>query len=206
METGTAVWAGLLVALAVLAAQILVRTTRHVRRTRELEQFQQAVDHLAASLASVAVPLVESLDTMRRHAGDPDAVRAGLGAARGRLAALVAESAALRAPAGLETRAATVTAELGRAARAVDVVSHGLDALVAGRGDRNLEAETSLKRGTLNLRNASEAVKAVAISVRALRPADLGRGGRAAIAAGQRSGGTLGTYLVPDPEDDADPV
>ena len=50
--------------------------------------------------------------------------------------------------------------ELDRAARATDLVEHGLDALLAHRGHRELEAQTSLKRAALNLRNARGAVGA----------------------------------------------
>ena len=38
---------------------------------------------------------------------------------------------------------------------------------------RDLEAQTSLKRGTLNLRHATEAATRIAAEIAAVRPADL---------------------------------
>ena len=46
--------------------------------------------------------------------------------------------------------------ETERAVRAADLVAHGLDALLAAGATYEMEAQTSLKRGTLNLRHARE--------------------------------------------------
>ncbi len=69
--------------------------------------------------------------------------------------------------------AAAFTVELERAVRAAELVGHGLDALVADRGGRDLEAQTSLKRGTLNLRHATEAASRIVAEIAAVRPGDL---------------------------------
>ena len=49
--------------------------------------------------------------------------------------------------------------DLGRAKRAIDMVEHGATILASvRRGQRELEAQTSIKRGYLNLIHAREAI------------------------------------------------
>ena len=70
-------------------------------------------------------------------------------------------------------RPSSLTTELDRAARAADMAEHGLNALSTGTRGRDLEAQTSLKRGALNLRHAREAIARLAREVEALRPMDI---------------------------------
>ena len=123
-------------------------------RTRDLEQFQRAVAGLDAGLTAIVDPLVATLDEIRRRAGDPAGLAAGLEATKANLRDLVRQGRELRPPPALAEEAASLLVELDRAARATDLLEHGLDALLAHRGHRELEAQTSLKRAALNLRNA----------------------------------------------------
>jgi len=64
-----------------------------------------------------------------------------------------------------------VVAALERAHRALEMVEHGRSILAAARrGSRELEAQTSIKRGYLNLLHAREALARHALEAQALEP------------------------------------
>ena len=173
MSEGNILWIGLLVVLVVALVIALRRVSGLIRRTRDLERFQRATQGLGSRLASTTGPLVRDLDALRRHAGDPEAASTALSTARAALEGLAVEGRTLQAPRGLESMAASMTAELARAVRAAEMVRYGLEALADTRGAREIEAQTSLKRGTLNLRHASESFNLLVRQARAIRPADL---------------------------------
>jgi hypothetical protein len=167
-------WLGLLL-LVVLVLLVLTarRMSLLIARTRALESFQATVAELDSALGTAIDPLVAQLDEIRRRAGDPVSLAKGLETIQAELRSLVSRARALRPPKPLADEAAALLAELDRASRAADLVEHGLDALLAHRGHRELEAQTSLKRAALNLRNARGAAAAIARRVAAVRPADL---------------------------------
>jgi hypothetical protein len=163
----------LLVALVVLFAMVARRMSVLVARTRDLERFQRAVASLDARLAATVDPLVAQLDEIRRRAGDPQALARAFSASQATLRDLVREARELRSPPALADPAALFVGELDRASRATDLVEHGLDALLAHGGRRELEAQTSLKRAALNLRHARSAATHLANQIASVRPADL---------------------------------
>jgi hypothetical protein len=112
---------------------------------------------------------------MRRRVGNPQALARDLEPAQAMLRDLAAETRTLRLPDVLARQAAVMIHETERAVRAAEIVEHGLDAMLAARGNRELEAQTSLKRGALNLRHAREAFGRAATQVAAMRPADVAR-------------------------------
>ena len=174
MPQAALLWLGLLLLVVVV---LLVLTARRmsslIARTRALETFQASVAELDGALGTAIDPLVAQLDEIRRRAGDPTSLAKGLDAIQAELRSLVRRGRALRPPKLLADEAEALLAELDRASRAADLVEHGLDALLAHRGRRELEAQTSLKRAALNLRNARGAAAAIARRVAAVRPADL---------------------------------
>jgi hypothetical protein len=202
MPQAAVLWLGLLLLVVVV---LLVLTARRmstlIARTRALESFQASVAELDAALGAAIDPLVAQLDDIRRRAGDPISLGKGLDTIQLELRGLVNRGRGLRPPKLLADEAAALVAELDRASRAADLVEHGLDALLAHRGHRELEAQTSLKRAALNLRNARGAAAAIARRVAAVRPADL----RAQPTAGEtvqvRTPPTIG-FDTPDIEDD----
>jgi hypothetical protein len=206
MTLGVAAWLIVLAALAVLFIVVLRRMSVLVARTRDLERFQHGTRTLDGRLALTIEPLVSRLDEIRRRAGDPQALATNLEPAQATLHELAAEARRLRAPAALAPLRSAFIDEIERAGRAADMVEHGLDALVAGRSGRELEAQTSLKRGALNLRHAREASGALVARIAAVRPADLidreGRGRGSPTAGGPGSAGRLPTYLVDGYEPD----
>jgi hypothetical protein len=167
------IWLLVFVVLGLLLLVTVRRMSVLVGRTRDLERFQQGVLDLDRRLGATADPFVGQLDEIRRRSGDPQALAGTLPAAQDALATLAAEGRALKAPAGLTSQLVTFNLELDRAVRALALVEHGLDALLADRGGRDLEAQTSLKRGALNLRHAREAATRAAREMAAVRPADL---------------------------------
>jgi hypothetical protein len=173
---GAILWLVLIGVLAGLLMVFLVTTRRMsvlIARTRDLERVQRSVESIDLRLAAVIDPLVARLDEIRRRGGDPQALARDLGPAQAMLGDLADEARALRLPEVLADQASVMIHETERAARAAELVEHGLGAMLAARGHRELEAQTSLKRGALNLRHAREAFGRAAAVVAALRPADV---------------------------------
>jgi hypothetical protein len=183
MELAAVLWLALLVALAALFLRVVLRMRELVAKTHDLERVQEAVESIDRRLAGVVDPLVRGLDETRRHAGDPALLAARAADAEGVIEELTTETRALVVPAGLPVPIAAMTAELERASRAASLVEHGLLALAQGGMGRELEAQTSIKRGALNLRHARDAFAQLARPVAAFQPADLAPG------AGTRGGG-----------------
>jgi hypothetical protein len=173
MTLQTLVWLVVLLILALLAIRVLRRMSTLIARTRDLERYQKAVASLDARSAAAVDPLVRELDEARRGSANPEALRDAVTAGQAQVADLAAEARSLPTPAPLVTTTVSLVAELDRAARAADMAEHGLNAMVAGTRGRDLEAQTSLKRGALNLRHAREAIARLAREVAALQPVDI---------------------------------
>ncbi|HYN48592.1 MAG TPA: hypothetical protein VER83_06970 [Candidatus Nanopelagicales bacterium] len=156
--------------LAITFALVLRRAARVVAVTRVDEGFRRdgaaLADRAAASIAAGA----ERIDRVRRRNDAPSTLDDVLPELVETLAALRVEADALVPPAALATLGARIAEEIDRAARAVETVRHGcvLLGVVAGR-PRELEGETSIKRGYLNLLHAREALTSLAIGLRSGR-------------------------------------
>lgn len=170
--TGTLLWVIFLLALSGLGALTVRRMTELAARTRDLERFQRGVTGIGARLTATVDPMVARLDELRRLTGDPQGLAEDAGPTLATLEGLATEARALRAPAPLVGRLIAIVAELDRAARAADLVDHGLKTLLTGRG-LSQEALTSLKRGALNLRHARDAVARLCAEISRLSPAEL---------------------------------
>lgn len=173
LPQGAVLWLVVLGALGVVAFITMRRMSVLAARTRTLERFQNGVMSIDVRLATTADPFVGQLDEIRRRSGDAQALAAALPAAQDTLRALVVEARALKPPTALTSQAVALVVELERAIRSADMVEHGLDAMLAHRGGRDLEAQTSLKRGALNMRHAREAASRIAREVASVRAADL---------------------------------
>ena len=197
MPPETILWLGLLLALAVVFVITLRRMSALAARTRQLERYQQAVETIDLRFAGVVDPMTRGLGEARRGSGNPEALATDAAALHVMLDGLVAESRTLAVPAGLESMALAMTAELERADRAADFVEHGLATLAAAVRGRDFEAQTSLKRGALNLRHARDAYGRLARATAALRPVDLAgrKPGEAAVTA------SLAGYAGSDADD-----
>jgi hypothetical protein len=195
MTQEIAVWAVLLACMVTLFIVVVRRMATLARRTRDLERFQRAVESIDRRFSGVIAPLVRSLDETRRHTGNPETLREQAAQAETVLAELVSEARGLVSPGPLTATAAALAGELERAVRATSLVDHGIGAMVGTSMGRDLEAQTALKRGALNLRHAREAYGRRARDVARLRPADLVPG--AALPASLTSA-PLSTWSVED--------
>lgn len=175
LEAGIALalWLVLLVGTGALFVRTARRMTRLAAIARGLAAYQSALGGIRDRVTGAVDPLLARLDELRRRSGDPGTVPALVAEAIGAVDAALAEARAARPPAPLGDRSATVIAELERMARALDLIEHALTSLAGIRGPRELEIQTTLKRGALNLRHARDAVVLVAGEVGAVRAADL---------------------------------
>lgn len=147
------------IALAAGLAVVLRGTGRIVARTRELERFRAAVKDLATRVDLSLDGAAGQIDAVRRNQIPPDAVRETIMAATDAVERYTDEARALAGPRKAQAIRADIVGELERAQRALDMVEHGTSILVSvRRGPRELEAQTSIKRGYLNLLHAREAI------------------------------------------------
>jgi hypothetical protein len=144
---------------------------------------------------------VTALDDIRRHAGDPRVLVEQLPTSSDALRSAAADARTLRPPGALADRVAGLVRELDRAVRATELVEHGLDALLAARGNRELEAQVSLKRGALNLRHSRATFAQLVAEIAEVDPADLATPDAIRPS---RSLPTVPTYLVDGGESDTD--
>ena len=151
-----------ILAFVALAAGLIVvfrRTDRIVKRTREVEGFRVAVHDLAARIEVSLAGATGRIDSVRHNALPPAALADTLTAATDAVERYVEEAKELKAPAQGRTIRSELIADLERAGRALAMVEHGASILVAvRRGNRELEGQTSLKRGYLNLLHARDAI------------------------------------------------
>jgi hypothetical protein len=146
-------------ALAIGFAIVLRRAGRIVARTREVETFRSSVRELAARIDQSLDGASGRIDAVRRQQLAADTIVATIEAATDAIARYTDEARALHGPPAAEAIRDDLVAELERADRALKMVDHGASILaqVIRRG-RELEAQTSIKRGYLNLVHAREAI------------------------------------------------
>ncbi len=174
----------LFVLLVVAFATVLRRAARLVATTRADEGFRRDGAALAERAAAAISPGAERIDRVRRRTDAPAALDDVLPRLLETLGALRGEAGALVPPAALAGPGARIAEEIDRAARAIEMVEHGCVLLGVGTGrPRELEGETSIKRGYLNLLHAREALTSLASGLRSGRteaggrPNDRSRGG-----------------------------
>jgi hypothetical protein len=147
------------IALAAGLAVVLRGTGRIVARTRELEHFKSAVQDLAARVDASLAGASRQIDAVRRRQVGPETISETVAAATDAVERYAEEARSLRGPVAARQARAALVAELERAGRALGMVEHGASILAAARrGSRELEAQTAIKRGYLNLLHAREAI------------------------------------------------
>jgi len=160
----------LFVLLAVAFAYVLRRAARVVAVAREDEAFRRDGAALADRAVAALSAGAEHIDRVRRRNDAPSTLDDVIPQLLENLGALRTEADALVPPAPLAALCERMAEEIDRAARAVEMVRHGCISLgaVAGR-PRELEGETSIKRGYLNLLHSREALVSLAIGLRSGR-------------------------------------
>jgi hypothetical protein len=158
------------IALAAGLAFVLRGTGRIVARTRELEQFRAAAGDLAARVDASLAGAAGQIDAVRRRRVGPDTITDTIVAALDAVDRYTDEAKALRGPRKAMRIRSEMVAELERAQRALGMVDHGISIMVtARRGPRELEAQTSIKRGYLNLIHSREAFARHALEAKAFQ-------------------------------------
>ena len=147
------------VALAVGFAVVLRRAGRIVARTREVENFRSSVRELAARIDQSLDGAIGRIDAVRRQQLAADTIGATIEAVTDAIARYTDEARALHGPPPAQAIRDDLVFELERAERALEMVDHGATILAeVRRRGRELEAQTSIKRGYLNLVHAREAI------------------------------------------------
>jgi hypothetical protein len=149
-------------AFAALAFGVLVvlrRAGRIVARTREVEHFRSGIRDLSTRIDQSLEGAVGRIDAVRRGQLAADEIPPTIEAATDAVDRYTDEARAMKAPTAGEPIRDAIIEELERAGRALGMVQHGAAILAqARRRGRELEAQTSVKRGYLNLVHAREAI------------------------------------------------
>ena len=148
------------VALALAFALFIRRAGRFIAETREVETFRRSATDLAARVETSLDGVSARIDAVRRRTIAAEAITDNIAAATDAVERYTAEARALRGPAAATEIRDALVAELERAARALQMVEHGCGILASARvGGRELEAQTAIKRGYLNVLHAREAIR-----------------------------------------------
>jgi hypothetical protein len=165
METAQVVALLTFVLVALLVAAGVRRAGAVLFRTRVAENFRGDVRDLDRRVSASLSEVIVLIDAVRRHAAEPESLRPALAVSTGAVDGYLADARALGGPAAARVHLNALIGELERVARALELVAHGCDLAVAGRGyGRGLEVDTAIKRGYLNLVHALETFTAHAAS------------------------------------------
>jgi hypothetical protein len=169
-----------ILAFVALAAGLVVvfrGTGRIVAKTRELDHFKRQVRDLAARADVSLGGAVVEIDAVRRRQVGPETITDTVTAATDAVERYADEARNLRGPSTARRIRTDFVSELERAHRALGMVEHGTSILAAARrGNRELEAQTSIKRGYLNLLHAREALARHALEAETLEPENTTQG------------------------------
>ena len=147
------------IALAAGLVVVFRGTTRIAARTREIQQFRGGVKDLVARVDASLESATGRIDAVRHNQAGPEVISQTVVVATEALERYGDEARALRAPRRAQAIRDDLVAELERATRALGMVEHGANMQASSRrGSRDLEAQTSIKRGYLNLIHAREAI------------------------------------------------
>jgi hypothetical protein len=147
------------VILLTLFVLVLRRAGRFVAATRDVERFRRQVGELADRVEISLGEISSRVDAVRRGSLGADQIVDDLSASLDAVGRYEEEARGFRPPReGIEIRDAIV-AELERTSRALQMIEHGRGIQASARsGGREIEAQTAIKRGYLNVLHAREAI------------------------------------------------
>ena len=146
----------ILLALFVL---VLRRAGRFLAETRDVERFRRQVGDLASRVETSLAEICARVDAVRRGQLAPDQVGDDVTASLAAVGKYAEEARGLRPPLDGRRIREEIVAELERAGRALEMIEHGRQIQASARsGGREIEAQTSIKRGYLNVLHAREAI------------------------------------------------
>jgi hypothetical protein len=145
--------------LALVFVLFLRRASRLVASTRDVERFRRQVADLAARVETSLSEVSGRVDAVRRGQLAAASVADDLSASLDAVARYADEGRGLHPPPDGNRIRDDLVAELERAKRALEMVEHGCSIQASARaGARELEAQTAIKRGYLNVLHAREAI------------------------------------------------
>lgn len=147
------------IALAAGLVVVFRGSGRIAARSRELQQFKSSVKDLALRADTLLGAAADQIDAVRHQQAGPEQIGQTVSDATETLERYGEEARSWPGPRRAQAIRDDLVGELERAVRALGMVEHGADMLAsARRGARDLEAQTSIKRGYLNLIHAREAI------------------------------------------------
>lgn len=158
--------------IALVAGLVMVfrGTARIAERTREIQQFRNGFKDLATRVDASIESAAGRIDAVRHQLADPEVISQTVVDATEALERYGDEARALPGLGRAQAIRDDLVAELERACRALAMVQHGANILASSRrGSGELEAQTSIKRGYLNLIHAREAIARQAVLADDLR-------------------------------------
>jgi hypothetical protein len=161
------------IALALALVVFVRRSAKWLADTRDLQRFRRRVADLTPRVRSSLDAAVTQVDGVRRHTLAAEAITDDVERALTEVDGFSAEARALPGPGAASEIRESIITELDHARRALEMVEHGCSILTSGRiGARELEAQTSVKRGYLNILHAREALVKHAARAAALNGAE----------------------------------
>jgi hypothetical protein len=165
------------IALAAASVIILRRAGRLIANQREIQSFRSTVRDLNERIGISLDGAAQRIDGVRRQQLSAEGLGDTVVATGDAITRYSDEARALKGPPEAAAIARDIVSDLDRAKRAIDMVEHGATILASvRRGGRELEAQTSIKRGYLNLIHAREAIARHAARAEDLEPSRSPRG------------------------------
>jgi hypothetical protein len=145
--------------LLALFLLVLRRAGRFIAATRDIERFRSQVGDLASRAETSLGEICGRVDAVRRGQLGADQLGDDLSASLDAVGRYADEARGLRPPVAAARVREEIVAELERAGRALEMVEHGRAIQASARsGGREIEAQTAIKRGYLNVLHAREAI------------------------------------------------
>jgi hypothetical protein len=159
------------IALAAASVIVLRRAARLIAHQREVQNFRTAVRDLSDRIGRSLDGAAQRIDAVRRQQLAALDLGETIAATADAIGHYTEEARALKGPPEAVAIARDIVGDLDRARRAIEMVDHGATMLLSvRRGGRELEAQTSIKRGYLNLIHAREAIARHAARAEDLEP------------------------------------
>jgi hypothetical protein len=160
------------IALAAASVIVLRRAARLIASQREIQNFKSSVRDLNDRICRSLDGAAQRIDAVRRQQLSALELGETIAATADAIDSYTDEARALKGPPEAVAIARDMVTDLDRAKRAIEMVDHGATMLLSvRRGGRELEAQTSIKRGYLNLIHAREALARHAARAEDLEPA-----------------------------------
>jgi hypothetical protein len=138
---------------------VLRRAGRFIAATRDVERFRRQVGDLGARIETSLGEICARVDSLRRGQLDAEALGDDITASLDAVGKYADEARELHPPSDASRIREDIVAELERAGRALEMIEHGRSIQASARaGGREVEAQTSIKRGYLNVLHAREAI------------------------------------------------